>query len=155
MLVAKRKKLIRSIIIEIVIAVLFLVADIYFGLLVSVKIDERSIYKGIVSEYPNLTFDKELSKIAEECAETCYNEKVEAKDIKILKNENFVRLYSTNSYVAKYTLLSDSDKDFVDDFLNAMHIGKYPETDSCLKKCQYIGIGKYENQVFLLAFYNE
>ncbi|MCM1225013.1 MAG: hypothetical protein NC548_62235 [Lachnospiraceae bacterium] len=155
MLVAKRKSLIKSIIIKIVIAVLLLAVNIYFGLLVSVKIDERLIYNGIISEYPNLIFDKELSKIAEECAKTCYDEKVEAKDIKILKNEHFVKLYSTNSYVAKYALSSDSNQEFVDNFLDAMHIGKYPETDSCLKKCQYIGVGKYENQVFLLAFYNE
>lgn len=65
MLMAKRKKLTKSIIIKIVIAVLLLAANIYVGLMVSIKMDERLIYKEIISEYPNLIFDKEkLSKIA-------------------------------------------------------------------------------------------
>ncbi len=155
MLVAKRKKLTKLIIIEVIIAVLLLAANIFAGLIVSVKISERSIYKGIASEYPGLIFDKELSKIAEECAEICCDESIEAKDIKILENEKFVKLYSTNSYVAKYTLSVDSNQNFVNDFLFAMRSGKYPETDSCLRKCKYIGVGKYKDQVFLLAFYNE
>lgn len=70
----------------------------------------------------------------EECAKTCYYESIEAKDIRILENEDFVRLYSTNSHVAKYTLLSDSNQDFVDDFLSAMHTRRYPETGFMLKK---------------------
>ncbi len=154
MLIAKRKKLIKTIIIEVIIAVLLLAANIFASLIVSVKISERSIYKGITSEYPGLIFDKELSKIAEECAEMCFDGNMEAQDIKILENEKFVKLYSTNSYVAKYTMSIDSNQDFVDDFLLDMNSRKYSAIDSCLRKCEYIGIGKYKDQVFLLAFYN-
>ena len=154
MLANKRKKLIKSIVIEVIILILLISANVYVASGIALKVQEKAIYNVIVERYPNLIFDKQLAVIAEECAEKCFREDITADDIKILENENFIRLYSSDSYIAKYTLLSDSDKEFTADFLTAMQNGKYPDTDSCLKKCRYIGIGKYRHQFFLLAFYN-
>ena len=155
MLIAKRKQLTKAIIIQIVIAVALLAANVYVAGKVKVKVDETTIYNAIVDEYPNLVYDKELAKIAEDCAELCYEEGIEAKKLKILENEDFVKRYSMNYYVAKYTLTAESNDDFIESFLSAMQTEKHSATDSCLRKCQYIGVGKYEDQVFILAYYNE
>lgn len=155
MLRKKRKQLIFSIIIEIMIAVIFILASIFFWWFkISVKLDEIQIYNSIVKEYPNLTYDKKLSKIAEDCAEKCLTEKLQADDIKILENKEFVELYSSDTYVTKYTDYADTDEIFINNFLSIIQTEEYSDTDSYLKQCDYIGIGKYENQVFMIAFYN-
>lgn len=154
MLINEKKQLIRNIIIKIIIGILLIPVDFYLGHRIMVKIDEIKIYNGIITEYPDLIYDKNLSEIAEECAEKCYSENLSSNQIKILENKDFVRLYSSNVQIAKYTWKCDTGEDFVDKFLTVMKNGKYPATDSCLKKCEYVGIGKFKNQVFILAFYN-
>jgi len=121
----------------------------------AIKISERNIYNAISFEYTNLSFDKELSKIAENCAKKCYDEQIEAKDIRILENEQFVKLYSADCHVTKYTVSAESDDDFINTFLSAMKNDKYAETNSRMQQCQYIGVGKYKTQIFILAFYND
>ncbi|MGN0630783.1 MAG: hypothetical protein ACI4JN_05585 [Ruminococcus sp.] len=153
MLAAQRKKLMRSIIIEIVIILVICIANISAASRISVKMNERAIYHDLIYNYPTLIYDRDLTRIAEDCAKQCYCENYEAQDIKILSNEDFVRLYSRNVRVAKYTASLDSDQEFADVFISAMREGEYPETNECMKKCQNIGIGIYKNQVFLLAFY--
>ena len=123
------------------------------GMKSAIKISEKNIYKGIAFEYPNLSFDKELSKIAESCAEKCYREKIGTKDIPILENEQFVKIYSAKCYVTKYTASADSDDDFVEKYLANLKTKQYAEDHEKLQKCQFIGVGKYKTQIFIIAFY--
>ncbi len=155
MLPARRKQLIRAIIIKILIVLILLAANMITGLMAGVRMQERKIYQSILTRYPDIVYDKRLSRIAETCAKTgCLEGTNAAQDIKILENEAFVKLYSTNAVVAKYAWKSDTDETFTNVFLQEMQ-EKYHETDDCLKKCQYVGIGKYHDCIFLLACYEE
>ncbi len=155
MLERERSRLKKSIVIKATILLLLIILIIIFGMKTAIKISERNIYKAISFEYTNLSFDKELSKIAESCAQKCYDEQIEAKDVRILENEQFVKLYSADCHVTKYTVSAESDDDFIDTFLSVMKTDKYAETNSRLQKCQHIGVGKYKTQIFILAFYND
>lgn len=155
MLERERIRLKKSIVIKTIIITLLIILFAVFGMKSAIKISERNIYKAIAFEYPNLSFDKELSQIAEVCAQKCYDEHIDAKDIRILENEQFVKLYSAECHVTKYTVSAKSSEEFIDVFLSSMKTDKYSETNSRLKKCQYIGIGKYKTQIFILAFYND
>ena len=155
MLERERTRLKKTIVIKAIIILLLIILIIIFGMKSAIKISERNIYNAISFEYTNLSFDKELSKIAESCAQKCYDEQIEAKDVRILENEQFVKLYSADCHVTKYTVASESDDDFLDTFFSAMKTDKYAETNSRLQKCQYIGVGKYKTQIFILAFYND
>ena len=153
MLIAKRKQLTKSIVFEILIALILTAANLYIGIKSSVRFDERKIYKSLLVEYPDLSYDRKLTRIAESYAEICYvNDTETAQSMKILENQEFVKLYSTDAVVAKYAWKPDADESYTDVFFEAMQ-NQYPETNDCLKKCQYIGIGEYKNCIFLLACY--
>lgn len=155
MLLTKRKQLTKSIVVKVIIAILLIIANVFIGLKISIKVAEKQIYNAIVCEYSNLIYDKELSKIAEECAEKCYFENLDISNIKMLENDKFVRLYSTKSHVAKYTLKCNSNDEFIENFFLAMKTKEHSATNSCLKESDYIGVGKYKNQIFILACYND
>ena len=155
MLERERTRLKKSIVIKSAIIILLIILIVIFGMESAIKVSERNIYNAVSFEYTNLSFDKELSKIAEGCAKKCYEEQIEAKEIRILENEQFVKLYSADCHVTKYTVSAESDDDFINTFLSAMKTDKYAETNNRMKLCQYVGVGKYKTQYFILAFYND
>lgn len=123
---------------------------------VSVRLSERWIYEQISERYSNLTYDRELSRIAENFAERCCTEHITDDDIKVLSDKEFIKRASKQSYVTKYTVQAESDEAFVEQFLTDMISGENQTgRDEGFQKSTYIGVGKYENQVFLLAFYNK
>lgn len=153
MLIARRKELSRSITIRSVMAVILLIVNLITGAKVLTRAEERAIGKAVISVYPNLTYDRRLSRIAEGYAKTCYTKGMKINTEQILEDREFVKLYSTDTGIAEYTIRANSNRKFIVDFRVAMQDESYLGTHACLRKCQYVGIGKYKNQIFLLAFY--
>lgn len=157
MLLKIRKKYIRAIIIKIIVIV-YLLACIVRGIIdiasdkkqyvSSSSLNGYEIYLLLKEEYPNLEYDTNLEKLADDYAERCYN----GEEFKVLDDRRFNALYSGDSVLVDYVKASTNA-----DAINKINIDLEGNNDlkKTLKKSENIGIGIYKEQVYLVAPYKD
>ena len=157
MLLKIRKKYIRAIIIKIII-IIYLLACIVRGIIdiasdkkqyvSSSSLNGYEIYLLLKDEYPNLEYDTNLEKLADDYAERCYN----GEKLNVPSDRRFNAIYSGDSVLVDYVKASTNA-----DAINKINIDLEGNNDlkKTLKKSENIGIGIYKEQVYLVAPYKD
>ena len=150
----RRKQLVKRIAVRLVIAAVLTAAVIPVLSGVRHRMQNREIARRLGTQYTNLQYDRELGHIAEHFAKLCYdNDLADANTLNVRAYEPLINRASTQSIVIKFTFQADSDDAFLNSFQE--HVNSDSRIGEAFGKCEYIGIGRYKGQVFLLAFYKE